>query len=96
MEMKTIKTKREKKIQKQQFHKNELLTQVNKLRREFLEIERKIARNFNSFSLNEIWEYKETMQSMEIKIRRFASKLKNHHKVDINLEDRESINESSN
>ena len=55
---------------------------------QFLSIEKLISDNFQKYSLNEILDFKETLQELYLKMRYFVKKLRKYHNVLIDIEKR--------
>lgn len=55
---------------------------------QFLSIEKLISEDFQKYSLNEILEFKATLQELYFKMRYFVKQLRKYHKVYIDIEKR--------
>lgn len=61
------------------------------LKNQFLGIEKIIVNDFQKYSLNEILDFKETLQELYYRMRYLIKKLKKYHKVYIDIEDRKGF-----
>ncbi|MBL3519497.1 hypothetical protein H0A43_03370 [Arcobacter lanthieri] len=61
------------------------------LKNQFLGIEKIIADDFQEYSLNQILDFKVTLQELYQKMKYLVKKLKKHHKVYIDIEDRKGF-----
>lgn len=55
---------------------------------QFLSIEKLISDDFQNYSLNEILDFKKTLQELCLKMRYFVKKLRKYHNIFINIEKR--------
>ncbi|UYF42538.1 hypothetical protein [Aliarcobacter cryaerophilus] len=68
-----------------------LLESYFSFKNQFLSIEKLISDNFQKYSLNEILDFKETLQELYLKMRYFVKKLRKYHKVYIDIEKRDGF-----
>lgn len=61
------------------------------LKNQFLGIEKLIIDDFQRYSLNEILDFKATLQELVYKMRYFVKKLRKYHKVYIDIEIRDGF-----
>lgn len=58
------------------------------LKNQFLGIEKIITEDFQKYSLNQILEFKKTLQELYHKMRYFIKKLRKYHQIYIDIENR--------
>ncbi|RBQ32279.1 hypothetical protein CRU92_00785 [Arcobacter sp. FW59] len=61
------------------------------LKNQFLGIEKIIVDDFQEYSLNQILDFKATLQKLYLKMKYFVKKLRKYHKVYIDIEDRKGF-----
>ncbi len=81
----------EKEIQKQ-LEKQNLINAFNKIKQEFLNIEKTMCKNFSRLSLNDVFEFKKSLSIVEGKMKKIALELNKKHKMKIDLENRSFLN----
>ena len=81
-----MRAERKSKAKKEQ--KNYFLESYFGFKNQFLSIEKLISDNFQKYSLNEILDFKETLQELYLKMRYFVKKLRKYHNVLIDIEKR--------
>ena len=81
-----MRAERKSKAKKEQ--KIQFLESYFGFKNQFLSIEKLISDNFQKYSLNEILDFKETLQELYLKMRYFVKKLRKYHNVLIDIEKR--------